>query len=278
MNQFLKLCIDNRAALAPVEKRELFMRNDVGQTLYIRGPIADGFEANAADITAALGMADPSQPLTVVFNTPGGDVFEGKEIAVALRDYPGHTIANIVSLCASAGSWIAIECKEVVMQKGAFFMIHNAKGMAYGDKKAFRDRADLMEKVEHSIIDSYVAKTGKSSEDIANMMDVETWMTADEALENGFVDRVASGGSVSNMWNLSAYSKAPVELATPTDIAAPAVEPAPEPKNEAAPCDAPAAVPAAAEAAPEPAPEPLTPAPSMAQSNRNRLALLQATP
>jgi ATP-dependent protease ClpP protease subunit len=262
MNQFFQLCIENAQPAKSAEKREIFLTNASGQTLFIRGVIAPGYEANATDIVAALDMADTSLPLNIHFNTPGGSVFEGKEIAAAIRSYQGKTIANIVSLCASAGTSIAIACSEVVMQKGAFFMIHNAQGAAFGDKTALRETADLMEKVELSIVDDYTTKTGKSSDEVIAMMEVETWMTAKEALDNGFIDRIGGSESVSNVWNLSAYEKAPAVLV------------APQKSEDADPVEDPVVV------------EPPAPAPvdnaapevvSMTQSNRNRLTLLQAT-
>lgn len=261
MNPFFQLCLDNAATATVAGKRDVLVSNAAGQTLFIRGVIAPGYEANAADIVAALEQADPAKDLHVHFNTPGGSVFEGKEIAAAIRNFPGKTIANIVSLCASAGTSIAIACSEVVMQKGAFFMVHNAQGAAFGDKTNLRDTADLMEKVELSIVDDYTAKTGKPAEEVIAMMEAETWMTASEALEHGFIDSIAGEGGVSNAWNLSAYAKAPAALAN-----APANEPA------AAPVTAPTPPPAAA-----PAPTPAPVVNSMAQANRNRLALIQAT-
>lgn len=255
MNPFFQLCIDNAATATVAGKRSVLVTNAAGQTIFVRGVIAPGYEANAADIVAAIDQADPTKDLNVHFNTPGGSVFEGKEIAAAIRNFPGKTIANIVSMCASAGTSIAVACTEVVMQKGAFFMIHNAQGAAFGDKAALRDTADLMEKIELSIVEDYTAKTGKPAEEVIAMMEAETWMTAAEALEHGFIDSIVGETAVSNAWNLSAYSKAPAALATaPAAVTAPASETAPEPAAASAPV-----------------------VNSMAQANRNRLALIQAT-
>lgn len=268
MNPFFQLCLDNAATATVAGKRAVLVTNAAGQTIFVRGVIAPGYEANAADIVAAIDQADPTKDLNVHFNTPGGSVFEGKEIAAAIRNFPGKTIANIVSMCASAGTSIAVACNEVVMQKGAFFMIHNAQGAAFGDKAALRDTADLMEKVELSIVDDYTAKTGKPAEEVIAMMEAETWMTAAEALEHGFIDSIAGEATVSNAWNLSAYSKAPPALA-----AAPApVETKPAPAATADPAPT---VNVAAPGAAAPPPPPMVN--SMAQANRNRLALIQAT-
>lgn len=254
--------MDNLAV--PDAKNALaFVSNSAGQTLYIRGIIAEGYDANAADVISYINRADPAQPLNIRFNTPGGDVFVGKEIAAAIRAYAGQTIAHVDSLCASAGTSIALACGEVVMSKGAFFMIHNAQGLAYGDKTALRTRADLMEKVELSIVDDYTAKTGKPAEEVIAMMEAETWMTADEALEHGFIDRIASASSeptTSNAWNLAAYAKAPAELTVP-------------PAPAAAPSEPAALAPILNVAPPAAEPDQPPASPSMTQANKNRLAL-----
>jgi hypothetical protein len=104
-------------------------------------------------------------------------------------------------------------------------MIHNASCMAWGDKQAMRDTADLLEKVEGVIVADYTGKTGKDAAEIVALMDAETWMTADEALAHGFIDRISTGKKAGNTWNLSAYAKAPP----------------PEPANEKLPEPAPVA-------------------------------------
>jgi ATP-dependent Clp protease protease subunit len=264
MNLLWKLCHDNVTNRAA--KQENFVTNATGQTLYIRGVIAEGFDANAGDVIASLNKADTSQVLNIRFNTPGGDVFVGKEIAAAIRNYAGKTVGFVDSLCASAGTSVAIACDEIVMSKGAFWMVHNAQGMAFGDKTAMRNRADLVEKIEMSIVDDYTGKTGKPAEEIIAMMEKETWLSADEALANGFVDRIAGeSDKTSNTWNLAAYANAPAALAAP-----PVPEPAPAPTNIA---------PSEPEPTPEPAHAPVNiiPEPCMTQANKNRLAVAMAT-
>jgi hypothetical protein len=109
-----------------------------------------------------------------------------------MERFAGKTIAHVDSLAASAATSIAIACDEVEIAQGAFFMIHNASGIVWGDKQAMRDTADLLEKVEGSIVNDYTAKTGKDAADVVAWMDAETWFTADEAVANGFCDRLAA--------------------------------------------------------------------------------------
>jgi ATP-dependent protease ClpP protease subunit len=141
----------------------------------------------------------------------------------ALSAFQGKTVAHIDSLCASAATSIALACDEVQMAEGAFFMIHCASGMAWGDKTELRNTADLLEKIEGSIVNDYTTKTGKDAAEVIAMMEAETWMTASEALANGFVDKVTTApAKPSNAWNLAAYDKTPeVLLAQPEEAAIP---------------------------------------------------------
>lgn len=245
------------------------VRNASEASLYIYDVIDSYWGVSALSVIDAVTQAAGAEILHVYINSPGGDVFEGRAIMAALARFSGKTIAHIDSLCASAATSIALSCNEVEMSAGAFFMIHNASGMAWGDKTDMRETADLLEKVEGSIIADYMTKTGKDEAQIIEWMDAETWFSADEALANGFIDRITaapvSDGKASNAWNLAAYPKAPAALlATP--------EQAPAPVNVAE-----TAAPTAAEPVIEPAPiENTTPKPSMMQANRNRLALATA--
>ena len=178
-------------------------------TIYLQGIVYPEIGINAMDLREAIAKAGDVETIIFNINTPGGSVFEGREVMDVIRNTKAKTVAHIGSLCASAGTSIALACNEVEMANGAHFMIHNAHGVAAGDKSDLRKTADFLEKIELSIVNDYTTKTGKSAEEISAMMNNETWMTAKEALENGFIDRVASVDSVKNTWNLSLYSKAP---------------------------------------------------------------------
>ena len=206
MKHLLKLHMDNLAR----EKRPVnLVQNETGATIYIYDVISSDWGVSAMSVIQAIAQAGESETLTVRVNSPGGDVFESKAIIAAIQSFKGKTVAIIDGLCASAATSIAIACNEVEMASGALFMVHNASGMAYGDKTDMRNTADLLEKVEGTIVAGYVEKTGKDAEDIAAMMEKETWMTADEALANGFVDRIGPDKAAKNTWNLSAYANAP---------------------------------------------------------------------
>lgn len=205
------------------------VRNGVDEaTIYIYDMIDPYWGVSATEFIAALNGVSDAKVLHLRINSPGGDVFEGRAIVEAIKRFGGKTIAHIDSLAASAASSIAIAADEVEIAAGAFFMIHNASGMVWGDKKTMRDTADLLEKVEGTIVNDYIAKSGKTAEEIVAWMDAETWFTGDEAVAAGFADRTSAvpEGATNKAWNLAAFDKAPkalTEAPKPTE---------PEPKTE----------------------------------------------
>jgi ATP-dependent Clp protease protease subunit len=212
MKQIIQLYRDNQDS--PRRPANL-VRNEGEAKLYIYDVIDRYWGVSALSVIDAVAQASGSDILHVYINSPGGDVFEGRAIMAALQRFPGKTIAHIDSLCASAATSIALACNEVEISEGAFFMIHNASGMAWGDKTDLRETADLLEKVEGSIIADYTAKTGKDAAEVVAMMDAETWFNAEESVAHGFVDRIAGSQAAQNTWNLAAFSKAPKALLEP---------------------------------------------------------------
>jgi ATP-dependent protease ClpP protease subunit len=222
MNKLMKLYADNRAQIG--NNTKLVRNEGGGASLYIYDVIDAYWGVSAAAVIEALTKAEGAEVLDVYINSPGGSVFEGRAIMAALSRFSGKTVAHVDSLCASAATSIALACNEVVMSEGALFMIHNASSGVWGDKTDLRETADLLEKIEMSIIKDYTDKTGKDDAQVIAWMDAESWFTASEALANGFVDRI-EGGKAKNQWNLSAYAKAPPQEPaneTPPEPALPA--------------------------------------------------------
>lgn len=206
MNKIMQLYRDN--ADRPKQFTNLINVAGDTATIYVYDMISADWGVSALSVIEAIAQAGDAKILNVHINSPGGDVFEGRAIMAALSAFQGKTVARIDSLCASAATSIALACDEVVMADGAFFMIHNASGMAWGDKQTLRDTADVLEKVEGAIVSDYVQKTGKDQAEIRALMDAETWFTANEAMEHGFVDVIDKGKKATNTWNLSAFAKA----------------------------------------------------------------------
>lgn len=123
-------------------------------------------------------------------NSPGGSVIDGLAIHDAIKRMPQKVTAQIEGLAASIATIIALGADEITMSQNSLFMIHNVWGGETGGAKDMRKAADLMEKMGDRLVNIYVSKTGKDELEIRNWMDDETWFTADEALEAGFIDSV----------------------------------------------------------------------------------------
>lgn len=180
-----------------------------------------GWGISALDVINTLGLIDVSTTLRMRIKSPGGDVFEARAIVTAMREFRskgGKIIAQVDAVAASAASWIALAATEVEMVEGAYMMIHKAIGGAWGTDDEMHKVGNLLTSVESSIVAEYVVATEQDEAQIRSWMAAETWFSADEALENGFADRVVSrlADQPSNLaklaWNLSAFDKTPEAL------------------------------------------------------------------
>ncbi|MBL1418874.1 MAG: Clp protease ClpP [Alphaproteobacteria bacterium] len=160
----------------------------------------------AQDMVDAFGLCE-NKPVKLHINCFGGEVFEARAICAAIKGYDNTVDAEIDGICASSATWIAMTCENVTMQDGGIFMIHNATGVAFGDHNDMRKTADLVEKITHEIARDYVAKiTDLSLNKITDLMADETYMTATEAKDYGFVDDISNekggeGGEPENKTN-----------------------------------------------------------------------------
>lgn len=147
----------------------------------------DGWTAKRlAGALRAIGKKD----VAVNINSPGGDMFEGLAMYNLLREHPARVTVKVMGIAASAASIIAMAGDEIQMGGGSFLMIHNAWGVVIGNRHDMRAAADIFEKFDASMAGIYAARTGKTEADIAAMMDAETYITAREAVDNGFADSV----------------------------------------------------------------------------------------
>ncbi len=185
------------------------VQNESEATIYIYDVISADWGVSAMMVIDSIAQIGEDKTLNIRINSPGGDVFEARAIIEAIKRYPGNTIAHIDSLAASCATSIACAAQQILMSEGAFYMIHNASGLVYGDKNDMRKTADLLEKIESAIVDDYVRKTGVVASEIIDWMNAETWFTAKQALEHGFIDAINQSPAIKNNWNLSAYGRPP---------------------------------------------------------------------
>ena len=135
-------------------------------------------------------LTDENEELKVIINSPGGDVQAGQEIYSILKDIKNHVTINVQSIAASAASMIAMAGDTVKMSPVALLMIHNASTCTSGDYRDMQHTADVLQTVNTAIMQAYIAKTGKTEDELKDMMDRETWLTANQCLENGFADEI----------------------------------------------------------------------------------------
>lgn len=135
-------------------------------------------------------LPDNNEPLDVEVNSGGGDVFSGSEIYTALRGYQGDVNVNIVGIAGSAASVIAMAGNKVSISPTAQIMIHNVSGGTEGDYREHNKVSEILQKGNNSIASAYMAKTGKDLDELLNLMNEETWLTAEEAKEQGFADEI----------------------------------------------------------------------------------------
>ena len=128
--------------------------------------------------------------ITLWINSPGGDCVAAAQIFNMLSEYPGKVTVKIDGLAASAASVIAMAGTEVWMSPVSMMMIHNPATVAWGDHSEMKKAMELLDAVKESIINAYVRKTGQSRAKLSHLMDAETWMDANKAVELGFADDI----------------------------------------------------------------------------------------
>jgi len=144
-------------------------------------------------------------PINLHINCIGGDVFEGMAIYNVIRKRTAKTTIYIEGIAASMGSVIALAGDEVIMAENSLFMIHNAWGGAMGEANEMRKTAALLEKISGEIADIYMKKTRLPYNKVQEMMDEETWLSADEAFNLGFVDSISDAIKVAAKYDVSKF-------------------------------------------------------------------------
>ncbi|PZU95616.1 MAG: peptidase [Chelatococcus sp.] len=148
-----------------------------------------GTGVTAKRVSAALRSIGPKD-ITVRINSPGGDMFEGIAIYNLLRGHQAKVTVEVLGWAASAASIIAMAGDEIRMGLGSFMMVHNAWGVVMGNRHDMRDAADLFDSFDSALADIYEARTGAKRAAIVDMLDAETFMSASEAVAQGFADIV----------------------------------------------------------------------------------------
>lgn len=165
----------------------------------------------AREFVSRINGLDVEQ-INLHINSPGGSVFEGNTIYNALKQHKAKVAVYIDGLAASIASVIAMAGDTIEIASNAMVMIHKPAVLMWGQADDLRKEADLLDKIEDSLIDTYVARTGGDREQIATWIEEETWFNADEAVEHGFADskgEAKKAAASATKWDLSLFDNAP---------------------------------------------------------------------
>lgn len=181
MKKFWKWKNQTQTAETPAER-----------TLFLNGTIAEDSWFDD-DVTPQLfkdELMSGEGDVTVWINSPGGDCIAAAQIYNMLREYPGNITVKVDGIAASAASVIAMAGDTVLMSPVSMMMIHNPATMAFGDHAVMQQVIDMLDEVKESIINAYVIKSGLSRAKLSHLMDSETWMNANKAVELGLADGI----------------------------------------------------------------------------------------
>jgi ATP-dependent Clp protease protease subunit len=174
-------CFEIKAKSA--DAGEIWIYGDIGESWFGEGNTAKGFN----DELKALGSI---KTLDVYLNSPGGSVFEGVAIYNILLRHRAQKTVHIDALAASIASVIAMAGDTINIASNGLMMIHDPWGIAMGSAEDFRKMADSLDKIGGAIVDTYVARTSQTADEVTAMMHEETWLNADEAVAKGFADAI----------------------------------------------------------------------------------------
>ncbi|MGW7908910.1 head maturation protease, ClpP-related [Staphylococcus pseudoxylosus] len=178
--------------------------------IYIYGDIVsskwDETDVTAVDFKNELNQLGDVSEIDVHINSAGGNVFEGHAIYNMLKMHKAKVNIYVDALAASIASVIAMSGDTIFMHKNSFMMIHNSWIMTLGNSKDLRQTADLLDKTDQSSNNAYLDKaTNLSEAELKQLLDAETWLTADEALEKGLADEILGASEIAASISKDSY-------------------------------------------------------------------------
>ena len=188
-------------------------KTDDTLTMSFYDVIGDNWEGTGATPQmVAAALKGDFKTIEIHLNSPGGDAFAGVAIHNLLKASAKPVNVIVDGLAASAASIVAMAGDTITMSTGSMLMIHEAMAFAFGNADELTKMAETLTSVTGSIADIYVARTGLPKADVLAMQNVETWMTAQEAVDKGFATKVAKNAAVKNEFNLDRFRNAPAHL------------------------------------------------------------------
>lgn len=171
------------------DERSISIYDAIGQDYWTGG----GVTANR--VAAAL-RSMGAGPVTVNINSPGGDIFEGLAIYNLLREHEGEVTTKVLGLAASISSVIAMAGDTIQIARAGFLMVHNAWVMAVGNRNDLEDLAATLQPFDDAMASIYASRTGADQKAMAKLMDAETWIGGQAAVDDGFADSLLPSDQV----------------------------------------------------------------------------------
>ena len=196
-------------------KAEIVIYEQIGESFWGGGLSAKKFSEQLKALDSSV------NEITVRINSPGGDVFDGVAIYNRLKQHKAKVIVHIDGLAASIASIIALAGDEVHIGEGALFMIHLPWTMSWGNRMEMENTINRLMDVEEQLINIYAKKTKLDRNEIRKMLEEETWMDADQAIEKGFVDKKSeesqpiAASAMESKW----FNKSPRNYKSMTSVA-----------------------------------------------------------
>jgi ATP-dependent Clp protease, protease subunit len=156
----------------------------------IKGDIIS-WNSSIWDFNYMMKSIKEDEEIDLSINSYGGDAFIGIDICNTLRDHKGYVTVTITGIAASAASVMCMGADKIRAYANTMIMVHNAQTFAYGDAKKLRKSADNVEKVSQAVLKSYTNRVDE--EKMKNLLDEETYLTAEEALALGLIDEIIDG-------------------------------------------------------------------------------------
>lgn len=179
------------------------------RTLYLNGIIAEEswFDDDVTPTAFREELLSGEGDIIVWINSPGGDSIAASQIYNMLMDYKGNVTVKIDGLAASAASVIAMAGTEVLMSPTSLMMIHNPFTVAIGDSEEMQKAIGMLDEVKESIINAYEIKTSLPRDKLSQLMDAETWLNANKAVELKFADAIMFKAEDSKIENSYIFSR-----------------------------------------------------------------------
>lgn len=177
-----------------------------------------GCGVSVSEFKDAFDLVRDQKEIRLLLNSPGGSLTEGMALYNLLAGIRAKLTIEVLGVAASIASVVALAGRELVMDEGSYYMIHNPWTITWGDADQLRKDAEVLDKMRGELVNIYVSRSGLSAKEVAKMMDDETWLTADEAKAKGFaqvVKRETKAAALSFDLGRIGFQHAPRALVAP---------------------------------------------------------------